>query len=56
VPVCRDSAPGAPRDEVDLSGRRIDITVDLKAGDATLTVRTTDLTEAYVRENSAYST
>ena len=38
------------------AGRRIDITVDLKAGDAILTVRTTDLTEAYVHENSAYST
>jgi glutamate N-acetyltransferase/amino-acid N-acetyltransferase len=56
VPVCRDSSPAAPRDDVDLRGRRIDITIDLKAGDATLTVRTTDLTEAYVHENSATAT
>ena len=41
---------------VDMAGRRIDILVDLKAGSESLTVRTTDLTEAYVHENSAYST
>jgi glutamate N-acetyltransferase/amino-acid N-acetyltransferase len=54
--VCRDSAPGEPRESVDMSGRRIDILVDLKAGSESVTVRTTDLTEAYVHENSAYST
>jgi glutamate N-acetyltransferase/amino-acid N-acetyltransferase len=56
VQVCRDSAPGEPREQVDMSPRRIDIRVDLKAGTESLTVRTTDLTEAYVHENSAYST
>jgi glutamate N-acetyltransferase/amino-acid N-acetyltransferase len=56
IMVCRDSAPGEPRDGVDMSGRRIDILVDLKAGSESLTIRTTDLTEAYVHENSAYST
>jgi glutamate N-acetyltransferase/amino-acid N-acetyltransferase len=54
--VCRDSAPGEPRELVDMSPRRVDILVDLKAGSESLTVRTTDLTEAYVHENSAYST
>ncbi len=56
IQVCRDSAPGDPRELVDMSPRRIDILVDLKAGSESLTIRTTDLTEAYVHENSAYST
>ena len=34
----------------------ISILLDLKAGPATATVLTTDLTVAYVHENSAYST
>ena len=54
--VCRESAPGEPRENVDMSGRRIDIQVALNAGSESLTVRTTDLTEAYVHDNSAYST
>jgi glutamate N-acetyltransferase/amino-acid N-acetyltransferase len=54
--VCRDSAPGESRDGVDMSDRRIDIRIDLKAGSESLVIRTTDLTEAYVHENSAYST
>jgi glutamate N-acetyltransferase/amino-acid N-acetyltransferase len=54
--VCRESAPGEPRELVDMSPRRVDIRVDLKAGSESLVVRTTDLTEAYVHENSAYST
>jgi glutamate N-acetyltransferase/amino-acid N-acetyltransferase len=41
---------------VDLSGRAVAVTVDLHAGDARATVWTTDLTHAYVHENSAYST
>ncbi|OBG57842.1 MULTISPECIES: bifunctional glutamate N-acetyltransferase/amino-acid acetyltransferase ArgJ [unclassified Mycobacterium] len=53
--VCVDGvgAPGAR--EVDLSGADIDITVDLGVGDGTAAVRTTDLSHAYVEENSAYS-
>jgi len=54
--VCRGSAPGAPPHAVDLSGRRVDVTVDLKSGDHVGTVWTNDLTHAYVHENSAYST
>jgi glutamate N-acetyltransferase / amino-acid N-acetyltransferase len=56
VMVCRDAAPGDPRELVDLSGPDVHIVVDLKAGSATATVLTTDLTHAYVHENSAYST
>ncbi|MEX5633881.1 bifunctional glutamate N-acetyltransferase/amino-acid acetyltransferase ArgJ [Parafrankia sp. FMc2] len=56
IQVCRAGAPGDSRDLVDLSGREISIVADLHAGDAELTVRTNDLTDGYVYENSAYST
>ncbi len=46
-------APGAR--EVDLSAADIDITVDLAVGDGQASIRTTDLSHAYVEENSAYS-
>lgn len=54
-PVCVDSvgAPGAR--EVDLSGDDITVTVALGVGSASAEVRTTDLSHAYVVENSAYS-
>ncbi|MCF8589154.1 bifunctional glutamate N-acetyltransferase/amino-acid acetyltransferase ArgJ [Gordonia liuliyuniae] len=45
--------PGAR--EVDLSGDRIHVVADLHLGDGEATVRTTDLSHAYVEENSAYS-
>ena len=53
--VCIDGvgAPGAR--EVDLSAADIDITVDLRMGDGQAAIRTTDLSHAYVEENSAYS-
>lgn len=53
--VCVDGVgvPGAR--QVDLSGTDIDITVELGLGDGRGAVRTTDLSYAYVRENSAYS-
>jgi glutamate N-acetyltransferase/amino-acid N-acetyltransferase len=54
--VCRDSAPGDDPAKVDMSGREIEIIVDLKAGTHTATLWTNDLTAAYVHENSAYST
>jgi len=54
--VCRNGAPGADRAEVDLRPRDVTITVDLSAGHASATILTTDLTAAYVQENSAYST
>ncbi|MCM3887406.1 bifunctional glutamate N-acetyltransferase/amino-acid acetyltransferase ArgJ [Frankia sp. R82] len=56
VQVCRAGAPGADRDLVDLSDRRIDILVDLHSGSDEVTVWTNDLTDGYVYENSAYST
>lgn len=55
--VCMGStgAPGAR--EVDLSGTDIDVRVDLGTqGPGRATVRTTDLSHAYVEINSAYST
>ena len=54
-PVCVDGvgAPGAR--DVDLSGADIDVTVDLGVGAGTASIRTTDLSHAYVEENSAYS-
>jgi glutamate N-acetyltransferase/amino-acid N-acetyltransferase len=54
--VCRDGGLGEPRDKVDLTPRQVDVVIDLKAGAATATVWTNDLTHAYVHENSAYST
>lgn len=54
-PVCIDGvgAPGAR--EVDLSGEDIAVTVELGVGRAEASIRTTDLSHAYVEENSAYS-
>jgi glutamate N-acetyltransferase/amino-acid N-acetyltransferase len=56
IAVCRNSGVGEPRDLVDLSGRDVDIRIDLKTGSAAATVWTNDLTHEYVHENSAYST
>ncbi|MCR1781413.1 bifunctional glutamate N-acetyltransferase/amino-acid acetyltransferase ArgJ [Nocardioides carbamazepini] len=53
--VCRNSTPAEDPSLVDLSGRTVTVTIDLKAGDAQATVWTNDLTHAYVHENSAYS-
>ena len=55
VRLCHAGAPDRPRDEVDLSGRVIDVSIDLKAGNAAATVYTNDLTHDYVHENSAYA-
>ena len=41
---------------MDMRPREVVITVDLHAGDRSAVIRTTDLTAAYVHENSAYST
>jgi glutamate N-acetyltransferase/amino-acid N-acetyltransferase len=54
--VCRNGCAGDDRSKVDLRPRDVTITVDLSAGPYAVTVRTTDLTAAYVHENSAYST
>jgi len=54
--VCRGGAAGDERSKVDLKSRDVTITVDLSAGPQAALILTTDLTEAYVHENSAYST
>ena len=53
--VCKASTPHADPATVDLTGRDVSVTIDLKSGDARATVWTNDLTHAYVHENSAYS-
>lgn len=53
--VCRGSEPSEDPAKVDLTAREVNVTIDLKAGDARATVWTNDLTHAYVHENSAYS-
>jgi glutamate N-acetyltransferase / amino-acid N-acetyltransferase len=55
APVCVDGtgAPGAR--DVDLSGAEITVVVALGIGTGEATIRTTDLSHAYVEENSAYS-
>jgi len=54
--VCRHGAAGDERSKVDLTGKDVMITVDLSAGPHSAVILTTDLTAAYVYENSAYST
>ena len=54
--VCKGGAPGEDRAGVDLRPRDVQVTVRLHAGQSGATVLTTDLTAAYVHENSAYST
>jgi glutamate N-acetyltransferase / amino-acid N-acetyltransferase len=54
--VCRHGAAGDERSKVDLSPKDVTITVDLSAGPHSALILTTDLTAAYVHENSAYST
>jgi glutamate N-acetyltransferase/amino-acid N-acetyltransferase len=55
VMVCSNGGPDQPRDLVDLTGRAVDVLIDLKTGDANATILTNDLTHDYVHENSAYS-
>ena len=54
--VCRQSGPAESPEAVDLDGREVTVTIDLKSGQAAGTIWTNDLTQAYVHENSAYST
>ncbi|GIJ51536.1 arginine biosynthesis bifunctional protein ArgJ [Virgisporangium aliadipatigenens] len=56
VPICVGGAAGADRSTVDLSARAVDVSIDLHAGTSEATIRTNDLSLAYVHENSAYST
>lgn len=56
VMVCESSAPGQPRELVDMKGKQVHIDVDLHAGEKNATLWTNDLSAMYVHENSAYST
>jgi glutamate N-acetyltransferase/amino-acid N-acetyltransferase len=53
--VCRGGAAAEDRSKVDLTGRDVHLQVHLHAGATTATIWTTDLSHAYVHENSAYS-
>ena len=53
--VCRNSGPAEDPAGVDLEQRAVTVTIDLKAGKEAATIWTNDLTQAYVHENSAYS-
>ena len=53
--MCIDGAGAPGARDVDLSGVDISVVVDLAVGTGEGTVRTTDLSHAYVEENSAYS-
>jgi glutamate N-acetyltransferase / amino-acid N-acetyltransferase len=55
VTVCRAGGRGEDREKADLSGTDIVVEIDLHAGNAEGTILTTDLSHAYVEENSAYS-
>ena len=53
--VCKGGAAAEDRSKVDLRGRDAQITINLREGEMDATIWTTDLSHAYVHENSAYS-
>lgn len=53
--VCRNSGPGESPESINLDERAVSVVIDLKSGAETGTIWTNDLTQAYVHENSAYS-
>ncbi|WIV53603.1 bifunctional glutamate N-acetyltransferase/amino-acid acetyltransferase ArgJ [Amycolatopsis nalaikhensis] len=55
VTLFAQGMPAADRTEADLTGRAIEIVVDLGVGGEAATIYTTDLSHGYVEENSAYS-
>lgn len=55
IRVCHRGGPDQDPASVDLSGRSVDVLIDLAVGAADATIRTNDLTTDYVHENSAYS-
>jgi glutamate N-acetyltransferase/amino-acid N-acetyltransferase len=56
VLLCAAATAVGDRSKADLSGPEITVEVDLGLAGGTATVLTTDLSHAYVEENSAYST
>jgi glutamate N-acetyltransferase/amino-acid N-acetyltransferase len=55
VPLCRDGVAVGDRHAADMSGRDITVAIGLGLGDDAAEILTTDLSHAYVEENSAYS-
>jgi glutamate N-acetyltransferase/amino-acid N-acetyltransferase len=55
ISVSKNGQPDQPRDLIDMTGRRVDIYINLNFGSHTATIMTNDLTHAYVTENSEYS-
>ncbi|GAA4589366.1 glutamate N-acetyltransferase/amino-acid N-acetyltransferase [Actinoplanes octamycinicus] len=53
--VCKNGAAAEDRAKVDLSKRDVRVTINLHEGEMNATIWTTDLSHAYVHENSAYS-
>lgn len=53
--ICKGGAAAEDRNKVDLSGRDVTVTINLREGEMAATIWTTDLSHAYVHENSAYS-
>ncbi|GAA0575713.1 bifunctional glutamate N-acetyltransferase/amino-acid acetyltransferase ArgJ [Paractinoplanes ferrugineus] len=53
--ICKGGAAAEDRSKVDLSGRPVEIVINLREGEMAATIWTTDLSHAYVHENSAYS-
>ena len=56
VQVCKAGEAFEDPATVVFGGRDVHVLIDLHAGTSTATIRTNDLTTAYVHENSAYST
>lgn len=52
--VCHAGAPDVDPAEVEFSTRAVHVLIDLKVGEATATLRTSDLTHEYVEINSEY--
>lgn len=55
VQLCRGGARADLARTVDISGRRVDVDVDLHAGEHRATIWTNDLTYDYVAENAEYT-
>ena len=55
VALCRDGVAVGDRHAADMSGRDLTIAIELGLGEGAAEILTTDLSHAYVEENSAYS-
>jgi len=55
VPMCRDGVAAGDRHAADLAGVDVTVELELGLGEGVAEILTTDLSHAYVEENSAYS-